>query len=58
MSTATLLDRVKCPRCGVRSIFVQGELRIKDCDGHVIVIKSWSGLTVECKCGSRYAPQA
>ena len=53
--TTGLIEREKCPRCGVRSIFVNTTLRIKDCDGNVVVVKQWEGLTVECKCGSHYA---
>lgn len=53
--TTGLRERIRCPRCGVRSIFVGERLDIQDKDGHHILIDSWSGLTVRCKCGSQYA---
>lgn len=56
MTTATLQERVKCPRCGVRSIFppVAGVWEVKDVDGHTVVIEQPRSVIVRCKCGSRY----
>ena len=57
-TTAPVLrERIKCPHCTTRSIYVERVLTILDKDRNAITIEGGKVTVIVCgRCGSRYQP--